>query len=102
MRVYEVNSELEDYRLHALYMIKENTSWIKKTAEEVLGRPVISIKPIGSVTNPSKFTEDSDIDVAVYVESGKVVDEELSAQLQDVMIRHPINDIGVLNTIVFK
>jgi predicted nucleotidyltransferase len=102
MKVSEINNELEDYRLHALYMIKENSKWIKKVAEDVLQVKVTAIKPIGSVTNPGKFHEESDIDVGIYVGDGKEMSEELSETLQTEMINHPLNDIGVVNTLVFK
>lgn len=94
---------LEQYRQHALHIIKLNISWMEQLAQDTLNvYGTIQIKPIGSVTNPNKFTHNSDVDVGFFIDGGTTLDESLSSELQDVFIKHPLEHIGVINTLVFK
>lgn len=106
MKLDEIyNNELELYRQQALRTIKQRANEWRAIAEDVLGVPVHDVRPIGSVTNKKKFTENSDIDVAFYIkvdELPKGLSEELSSQLQEIFIRYPEGDLGVINTLVFN
>lgn len=97
-----LNENLEDYRLSALRTIKNQSKVIADLASDALGNPVSHIKPIGSVTSKSKFTENSDIDIGIYLsKTADTVDEKLSHTVQSYFVRWPIGDLGVLNTLVF-
>lgn len=94
--------ELEGYRKLALERIDELKPFLKELAESELGLPVEEIKAVGSVVDAHRFKPESDIDVAFYIDHEGDLDEELSMKLQEVLVRHPIDDIGVINCLVFR
>jgi hypothetical protein len=104
-KTYLVESELEQYRKHALSLIAAHKDEWQKIAEASLGVTINSVKPIGSVTNSAKFNENSDIDVGFFytdLSQPSGVNETMSEQLQKVFVSRPIGDLGVINTIVFN
>ena len=99
-----MNEELEQYRNGAIETLKRNAGFIRNTATDVLGVPCREVYIVGSVLDKSMFREDSDIDVAVVVDGNKAengLSEKLSEKLQNEMQRWPMDDIGVINTLVF-
>ena len=99
-----MNPELEEYRLASIETLKRNAGFIRDTAADVLGVPCREVYIVGSVLDKNLFTEGSDIDVAVVVDGPKAdtgLSEELSHKLQNEMVRWPMGDIGVVNTLVF-
>jgi predicted nucleotidyltransferase len=99
-----MNPELEAYRKQAIATLKQNAAFIRDTARDVLMLPAREVYVVGSVLDRSQFSEDSDIDVAVVVDGPKAdtgLSEPLSQKLQDEMLRYPLDDIGVVNTLVF-
>ena len=99
-----MNKELEQYRKQAIETLKQNAEFIKNTASDVLGLPCQAVYIVGSVLDRAMFREDSDVDVAVVVNSNKInngVSEMLSNKLQNEMVRWPMGDVGVINTLVF-
>jgi predicted nucleotidyltransferase len=99
-----MDPELEQYRKQAIETLKSNASFIRDTASDVLGLPCREVYIVGSVLDRATFREDSDIDVAVVVDGNKADDglsEKLSEKLQNEMVRWPMDDIGVVNTLVF-
>lgn len=99
--------ELEKYRRLALRTVHEAHNLLRHIAEEELvACKVNRIAPIGSVTNSKKFKATSDIDVAFYADCNDKprepgLQEDLSHKLQDRLIRHPLDNIGVINSLVF-
>lgn len=99
-----MNPELEEYRKQAIADLKASAAFIRDTARDVLMVPCREVYVVGSVLEPKKFTENSDIDVAVVVDGPKGntgLSEQLSNKLQNEMQRYPIGDCGVVNTLVF-
>lgn len=104
MKLNEIH-ELEMYRLAALRHISDRAGAWAKTAEDALGVDISKVEAIGSVTSKDKFTENSDIDVAFYYSNELDplgLNEEFSQQLQEIFVRHPEGDLGVINTLVFN
>lgn len=99
-----MNEELEQYRKQAISLLKENAGFLRATAGDVLSLPVKAVYAVGSVLDSKAFTESSDIDVAIVVEgpsSDTGLSEQLSSRLQNEMVRWPLGDVGVVNTLVF-
>jgi predicted nucleotidyltransferase len=99
-----MNEELEQYRKQAIKIVKQNAGFIRDTARDVLGAPCREVYIVGSVLDRTQFSEDSDIDVAVVIEGPVAkdgLDEQQSEKLQNEMQRWPMDDIGVVNTLVF-
>jgi predicted nucleotidyltransferase len=99
-----MNPELEQYRRDAIESLKANAAFLRETAQAVLGMPVLAVYVVGSVLDRDAFREDSDVDVAVVVagpDPDMGLSESLSETLQAEMVRNPIGDIGVVNTLVF-
>lgn len=99
-----MNPELEQYRKEAIETLKQNAGFIRDTATDVLGVPCREVYIVGSVLDKNLFAEGSDIDVAVVVDGPKGetgLSDELSQKLQNEMVRWPMGDVGVVNTLVF-
>src|SRR5690348_5901684 len=99
-----MNEELEQYRKQAIETLKRTAGFVRDTARDVLGRPCREVYIVGSVLDRNLFREDSDIDVAVVVDGPRAdtgLSEPLSNKLQTEMVRWPMDDIGVVNTLVF-
>ena len=99
-----MDPELEEYRQEAIETVKQNASFIRNTANDVLGVPCREVYIVGSVLDRNQFHEGSDIDVAVVVDGNKIdtgLNEEMSEKLQREMARWPMGDVGVVNTLVF-
>lgn len=98
------NPELEEYRKAAIAAVKKAGPFIRDTARDVLNVPCRAAYVVGSVLEKSQFTEDSDVDVAVVVDGPKAdtgLSEALSEKLQQEMLRFPLDDVGIVNTLVF-
>lgn len=103
-RVME-NQTLEQYRQIALREIQQWSETWRKAAEQNLGINIHRVSAVGSVTDPKRFTEDSDIDVAFYYSDPKKpqgLDEQLSEKLQQVFMQYAHRDLGVINTLVYN
>lgn len=99
-----MDEELEQYRLRAVQTLKKNAGFILNTAADVLNVPVKAVYVVGSVLDRNLFNESSDIDVAVVVEGPQIetgLSEEQSHRLQNEMLRWPLSEIGIVNTLVF-
>lgn len=98
-------SPLEEYRREALAALRANLRSIQLVAEDVLGRAVVRVAPIGSILDRNRFHEASDVDVGIEVQGHQNeregVSEKLSRKVQEEMLKHPIHPIGVVNTVVF-
>jgi hypothetical protein len=98
------NPELEEYRKEAIATLKQNGPFIRDTANDVLNLPCREVYIVGSVLEKAKFTEDSDVDVAVVVDGPQGdtgLSERLSMKLQQEMLRFPMGNVGIVNTLVF-
>ena len=96
--------DLEAYRKEAILTVKREARLIKDAATDVLNVPCDAVYVVGSVLDRKAFHEGSDIDVAVVVrgpEKDTGLSEEMSERLQQEMIRWPLGDVGVVNTLVF-
>jgi len=98
-----MDPDLENYRKRAISVLKQNASFIRDAAKDALGLPVKGTYIIGSVLDKDRFSENSDVDVAVVVAdpSEQGLSERLSSRFQNEMIRYPLGDVGVVNTVVF-
>lgn len=99
-----MDEELETYRKEAIRTLKRNGAFIRDTARDVLNLPCREVYAVGSVLDGKSFNESSDIDVAVVVDGPQAdtgLSEELSERLQREMVRWPMGDVGVVNTLVF-
>jgi predicted nucleotidyltransferase len=99
-----MDPDLENYRKHAIAVLKQNAAFIRDTARDVLRIPAREVYACGSVLERAFFREDSDIDVAVVVDGPELdtgLSETMSNKLQNEMVRYPFDDIGVVNTLVF-
>jgi len=97
------NTSLDQFRKEAIEEVEKSLSDIKEEIKKVIKEP-FNLKLIGSVTSPDKFTEDSDVDLGVYISSDKYPDgvvEELSEIIQQLFLKIPFS-FGVLNTIVIN
>jgi predicted nucleotidyltransferase len=99
-----MNHDLEAYRKQVVATLKKSAPFIRDTARDVLMVPCRAVYACGSVLDKDTFTEHSDVDVAVVVDGPKGetgLSEEMSNRLQNEMVRYPLDDIGVVNTLVF-
>jgi predicted nucleotidyltransferase len=99
-----MDPDLEEYRKQAIATVKSEAHFIKETASDVLMLPVTAVYVVGSVLDRKLFREDSDIDVAVVVRGPRAdtgLSESLSGRLQQEMVRWPLGEVGVVNTLVF-
>lgn len=107
MRYQEYFTSTTDSELYRLELI-ENLGYIlpliKKKAEQVLGRKIRLVMPIGEVNDPVHFNEGSEVDVAFYLNGveGAVINEDLTTLLQSFFANLPVEDIGVINAIVLQ
>jgi predicted nucleotidyltransferase len=96
-------SELEEYRIEALSELKKSLPGIKKIAEEALSCKVYKIIPTGPITDPAKFTENSDVDIAVYTKpNSNYLNEEMTGTLQSELVDYTFGSFGTVNCIVFS
>lgn len=96
------NSDLENFRQYALQTIVENKSFIIEKIEELINVPVAEIWVHGSLVDPNKFSESSDIDIiAIIDDDSKIsgIDKELSELVAG---RVCLGDIGCLDAIVLN
>jgi hypothetical protein len=100
----QLATKLEEFRKASIIELKRDMPNIERHASKFFGRPV-KAKIIGSVLDPNRFREDSDIDVGIYIKARpgekRGVSETLSMKLQETFIDTPYKLFGVLNTIVF-
>jgi len=96
--------DLENYRRAAIKSVKSASRHLKVVAADVLGlsSSEITVHLIGSILDPKRFRDDSDIDVAFLAAGAGGLDEEASEAVQREMLRHPIDSIGIVNTLVFR
>lgn len=95
---------LEIYRKEAIKSVESASHYIRNVAADTLGllSSKIVVYLIGSILDPKRFREDSDVDVAFLIAGAGGLDEEASEILQREMLLHPIESIGIVNTLVFK
>lgn len=97
-------SDLEQYRRQVVKTLTNKQQEIFNMAQQSLSPlQVVTVKPIGSILDHSRFTEESDVDIGIWVKAPgpKGVSEELSWRAQHSFEAMPLDDIGVLNTVVF-
>ena len=81
-----MSSSLEEYRLQVIASLTSNGAWYREQIEEMLGQNITveSVWIHGSVLDRREFREESDIDIAVVIDSHDLplgVCEELSSEL---------------------
>jgi hypothetical protein len=101
---HSANPELEEYRKGVVEQLKSEGRFLSETASSVLSVAPKGVYIIGSVLSSSDFREDSDVDVAFSIAASgdEKMSEALSSKLQSEMVRHPLGNIGVVNTLVFE
>lgn len=97
---------LEEFRRNCINELVKDAPNLKKFCDIVLDASC-EIYIIGSVLNKHRFTEQSDIDIGVFIkdeviESGveNGVSEDLSMELQRELLEYPFS-FGVVNCVVF-
>lgn len=75
-------NEVETWRRGMVNALQESGTDLQANAEELLGEPVDGVWIMGSVLDPQRFTEQSDIDIAVRVTRP---DEPASQKQSDVL-----------------
>jgi hypothetical protein len=98
----ESDTELECFRLDLLDAISCNTQRIKSEAEKVLGVKVRGIRPLGDIMDVVKFTEESDIEIAIYIDSISEYDKESSIKAQAHFDQLTLSDLGVIVPHVYR
>lgn len=98
----ESDTELECYRLDLLDAISCNTQRIKKEAEKVLGAKVRGIRPLGDIMDAAKFSDESDIEVAIYVDSVVEYDLESTLKARDHFNQLTFSDLGTIVPKVYR
>lgn len=96
--------ELEAYRREALAALRAEAPALAALAALATKARVLGIYAVGSATDPDRFREDSDVDVAAVVDAPGPpgLDERASEAWQDALVRHPIGDVGVANGLVYR
>ena len=94
-------SSLEEFRKEAIKEFLKET-WLKEWATEVLGREVLEVAIIGSVLDPKRFREDSDVDVAFSLKpmpgDNDRLREEITEYMRMKLMREPLfttPDVGI-------
>jgi hypothetical protein len=97
-------TDAELYRLELHESLEYVLPLIKKQAEAVLGCKIRLAKPIGAVNDPVRFSEDSEVDVAFYLNGldSNQINEEMTSKLQEHFANLPVEDIGVINAFVMQ
>lgn len=97
-------TDAELYRLELHETLEHVLPLIKKQAEQIIGRKIRMVKPIGAVNDPVHFSEDIEVDVAFYLDgvNSNCINEELTTRLQNHFANLPVEDIGVINAIVLQ
>lgn len=96
------NSDLEEYRKHALQVIRTNKDKWKHEIERHLGKKVHKVEAHGSVTDKKRFRETSDIDILVHTKDKNRPHgpDHDASQFMSGKIHHPHTghlDVGVFN-----
>ncbi len=97
----ESDTELECYRLDLLDAIGNNTHIIKREVEKLLGVKVRGVRAVGPVTNATYFSDDSDIEVAIYVNSNTEFNANTTTKVQEHFNNFTLEDLGVITTLVY-
>jgi len=99
------NAELEQYRKSALQQLKTSKigKKIRTAVEDIVGKQAVEgVYIIGSVLDPKKFNEDSDIDVAVMVnvsDMPKGSNEEMSYSFSET---YSLPDVGFIDISIWN
>lgn len=98
------DSELEQFRINSIEELIEDSSYLGKIIKRNLKSSRFEIFIVGSVLNPNKFNENSDIDVAILVYDKRKatgLDEENTDKFQKIFSKIPFSfgvvDISVHN-----
>jgi len=101
----EKNPELEKYRKQIVKQLKDSKigTQIKKAVEDIIGKKAVKgVYAIGSVLDPEKFHEESDIDVAVLINVPNMdvgVNEKMSYEMSQT---YTIPDGGFIDVSVWN
>ncbi len=94
---------LEQFRLNSIKELKDNSDYIKTIIQKKLKLPFL-VYIHGSVLDKKLFSEESDVDIAVYLNEPNLENgpnEELTEKLRDEFQKYSF-DFGVLDVIVFN
>jgi len=98
-----MNTELEAFRQKSLAELRADIPALARDASQALKRPA-KARIIGSVRSKARFTENSDVDVGIYLKAkaGEKIgpNHDLTMRFQDILCDSPYS-FGVLNCIVF-
>lgn len=104
LTVESTNPDLEQFRLDSIAELNANVKEIIAIAADVTGMTVVGFKIVGSVLDPNKFNEESDVDGMVFVRIGDepegILENETEA-VQAAMV-HRFFSFGVLNIGVYN
>lgn len=70
-------------------------------AKQFFSMNEIKVEPAGFVNNPEEFEHGSTVDVSVYLNDGRNLNEEASRIFQRFINRKLLFSFGILQTIVF-
>lgn len=92
---------LEQFRLDSIQQIKDNSELIKKIILNKL-KLLFTVYIHGSVLDKKKFTENSDVDIIVYLQESKLEkgpNEILTERLRNEFQKYPFM-FGILDVVV--
>lgn len=97
----QIDMTLEQFRLDSIQQIKDNSELIKKIILNKL-KLLFTVYIHGSVLDKKKFTENSDVDIIVYLKESKLKkgpNEMLTERLRNEFQKYPFM-FGILDVIV--
>ena len=101
MLLKEVTSVNNSSQQDSLEELERSIPSIIDYATKFFNTSEIKVEPAGFVTNPSEFEEHSTVDVSVYLNDGRNLNQEASRLFQRFINRKLIFSFGLLHTIVF-
>lgn len=94
---------LEEFRKQSIEELKKKSKFLKSEIKKVI-KQEFDLYIIGSVLDKKLFTEDSDIDIGIYIYDDKIItgpNENLTEKVRDKLLKIPF-EFGNIDVIVFN
>lgn len=94
---------LEEFRKNSIKELKQNSKLLKLQIKKII-KQKFDLYIIGSVLYKNIFTENSDVDIGIFIYDNKIENgpnEQLTDEIRDKLLKIPFN-FGNVDVIVFN